>query len=259
MKLSLLPLLSLTLLACSSDPASDAPSAPTPAATTTTETPPANAPARKLVTKRIATTPAENLLVDPEFQSLWAPLDETGFGVYESFVEDGKHGVRFEARSPAGPNAAVLSVEPNEIGATLTMTVLGGKGPLSLHVWVAAAKGDEPRIELLSLYDDTAVTLAPNESTRTKIDDAEWVELTGTSTGDMPGMLYLVATTNKPARFLAPRVLSSALPPKTALPSRSITTAPSVRATNAARAFQRLRSRYETKSAPPRPSIPFQR
>lgn len=260
MKLSFLPVLSLSLsvalVACSSDPAPDDRGPTTAAPTATTDTPP-GPPARKLVTKRIAPTTAENLLVDPEFQSLWSPLDETGFGIYESFVQDGTHAVRFEPRTPVGPGFAVLSVDPSDAGATLTMTVLGGRGPLSVRVWVAAPKGKVPSVELVSLYDDTTVILSPNESTRTKIDDVEWVELAGTSAGDMPGMLYFVATVNAATRFLAPSVTSAALPPKNALPSRSLAVAtmgtPSSRAASAARAFERLRSRYVTMSSPPRP------
>jgi hypothetical protein len=262
MKLSLFPLLlSTALFACSSDPAPDAP--PNVAAPTATTDPPTAAPpTRKLVTKPLAATPAENLLVDPEFQSLWAPIDETGFGIYESFVQDGSYAVRFEPRTPKGAGLSVLSVDPSAAGATLSMTVIGGKGPLAVRVWVAAPKGKEPSIELASLYDDTAVTLAPDEATRTKIDDVEWVEMTGTSAGDMPGMLYFVATVNEPARFHAPRVTSAALPPKNALPSHALVTArpsmhaPSSRAVNAARAAERLRSRYVTMSPPPAPARP---
>lgn len=257
--LSLLPCLSLTLLACSSDPAPEGrppPSVPP----TATEEPPQGPPARKLVEKRLAPTPAENLLIDPEFQSLWTQLDETGYGIYESFVQDGSHAVRFEPRTPVGPGFAVLSVDPTAADGTLTMTVLGGPGPLAVRVWVAAAKGHEPSIELVSLYEDTSVPLSPIESSRTKIGDVEWVELGGTSAGDLRGTLYLVATATVPTRFLAPRVTSSALPPKNALPSRatvdrpSTMRAPSTRATNAARALERLRSRYVTMGPPPSPA-----
>lgn len=259
MKLSLLPALSLLLLACSSDPSADAPG-PTTTAPTATVDPPAGPPARKLVTKSFASTPAENLLVDPEFQSLWAPIDETGFGIYESFVQDGSYAVRFEPQTPKGPGFAVLSVDPSAAGATLTMTVLGGKGPLTVRVWTAAEKGKEPSVELVSLYDDTSVALSPDESTRTKIGDVEWVELTGTSQGDMPGMLYLVGTIDAAVRLHAPRVTSAALPPKNALPSRALVEArpsmktPSRRSLNAARALEALRSRYVTRSLPPPPA-----
>lgn len=265
MKLSLFPLLSglpllalsIAVAACSSDPAPDAPPTTNPSPTATTDPPPpAGPPARKLVTKSFAPTPAENLLVDPNFQSLWSPIDETGFGIYESFVQEADRGVRFEPRTPAGPSAPVLSVRPAFGEGTLTMTVLGGKGPLTVRVWVSVpAKGDEPTIELVSLYDDSSVTLKPEEGTRTKIDDTEWVELTGASSGDMPGMLYLVATIAKDTRFVAPRVVSAMLPPKNALPSRG-TNHPSARATNAARAFDALRSRYVTKSRPPAVALP---
>lgn len=259
MKLSLLPVLTLSfaLFACSSDPAPDGPAPPQAGApSASTDPAPKAPPARTLVTKRLAPAPAENLLVDPEFQSLWSPIDETGFGIYESFVQDGDYAVRFEPRTPIGPGFAVLSVNPSGGDATLTMTVLGGKGPLSVRVWVAAPKNEMPTVELVSLYEDSSVTLAANESTRSKIGDIEWVEMTGTSAGDMPGLLYLVATVNKAARFLAPRVTSVALPPTSAMATRSIVDrpasmgVPSSRAVNAARALERMRARYVTMSDP---------
>ena len=134
------------------------------------------------------------------------------------------------------------------------------KGPAHRARVDRGRKGKEPSVELVSLYDDTSVALSPDESTRTKIGDVEWVELTGTSQGDMPGMLYLVGTIDAAVRLHAPRVTSAALPPKNALPSRALVEArpsmktPSRRSLNAARALEALRSRYVTRSLPPPPA-----
>ena len=259
MKLSLvsaaLAALSLSaLVGCSDDPSAPQAPAPTPAAT---EAPPPPARARALVTKRPMATSPENLLVDPHFQSLWTPLDETGFGIYEAFVQDGTRDVEFRPVTPAGPGEAVLTVSPGGGGATLTMTVVGGKGPISARVWVAYEK-TAPEIELVSLYEQRAIILQPEEASRTTVDGKSYVRFSGASATDMPGALYFVATVRgAPARFVAPEVTADGLGQgaKSAIGTAPALRAPSERARAAAERFERLRAAHVTMSAPPAPRL----
>ncbi|MBX3187288.1 MAG: hypothetical protein KF819_09740 [Labilithrix sp.] len=251
MKLSLarscLLLSTVALLACGDDP--PAPEPPPVASPPAAVSPPP--PARTLVAKAPAPTAADNLVTDPQFQSLWTPLDETGFGIYEAFVQDGEHGVEIRAATPAGPGAAVLTVDPAGV-ASLTMMVVGGKGALSARVWVSVAEGSKlPELELISMYTQESLVLEPEEGSRTTIDGRSYVRLSAVSAEDLPGRLYLVASVRaKDTRFVAPEVrsasLAKAMSSKPALRSKA-----SARARSAAESFERLRAKLVTMSPPP--------
>jgi hypothetical protein len=260
MKLNAIPLaLALSVLVACGDQEAVAPGA-APPPTDAPAPPPTRAPGaptRTLVTKRAVSTDPHNLVVDPEMQSLWTPLDETGFGIYEAFVQDGERDVRFVSQAPTGPGGAVLTMRPAAGGeATLTMTVQGGKGPLSARVWVAPpAGGRAPEVQLASLYDGRAIFLEPVQGSERTIDGVRWVELRGATTDDMPGMLYLVAVTRGAGetRVHAPEVLTDAIPKaaKTVAVARAPLRAASARTLDAARSFSALRASHVTMSAPP--------
>ncbi|MCA9586615.1 MAG: hypothetical protein KC657_14765 [Myxococcales bacterium] len=263
MKHTMIPLVLTILVACGDQEAS-APVVTPPPTDTPAPAPPAapGAPVRTLVTKRAVSTHPHNLVVDPEMQSLWTPLDESGFGIYEAFVQDGERDVRFVAETPTGPGGAVLTMRPTAGGeATLTMTVQGGKGPLSARVWVAApADGRAPEVQLASLYDGRAIFLDPVQGSERAIDGVRWVELRGATTEDMPGVLYLVAVSRGAGetRVHAPEVLTDAIPKiaKGAAPARTTLGRASARTLGAARRFSALRAAHVTMSAPPRPHVP---
>jgi hypothetical protein len=256
MKLALIHALALAstclALACGDDaPAEPLPEPAAPAEETT------KPPARTLVEKSVLATSPENLVVDPDFQSLWTPIDQTGYGIYESFVQDGEGEVQLAPITPAGASAAVLSVTPSgQTRAYLVMTVIGGKGPLSARVWVSFADGaDPPDVEVASLQTQRGIVLEAEPSTETRVGGTRWVRMSGAITSDLPGLLYVVGSVRgTPARFLAPEVTSDAL----AGLGRSVVASSAARASTpaaieAARRFARFRDAHVTMAPPPRP------
>lgn len=261
MKLSLLtPFVALALIAGCGQSASEPSTPPPPGSPEPAPAPAAepDKPIRTFVEKRALSTTPHDLVVDPEFQSLWTPLDETGYGLYEAYVEEGDRDVRFEASTPTRAGGAVLTVRPPASGeARLTMTVTGGAGPLTARVWVSAPPGGRtPEVQLASLYDNKAIQLEPVAGSEKTLGGVAWVELRGASTEAMPGQLYLVGITrgDGPTRFHAPEVLSGAIP-KAARSRVALAPlrAPSAATARAARAFEALRASHVTFSLPPSP------
>lgn len=263
MKLSLLPsllLLASLTMACGNDPgAAPAAVTPTPSGTATTTTPPSGTPpVRTLTTTSMLRTNPANLVVDPEFQSLWKPLDESGYGLYEAYVDAGKAGVAFTASTPVGPSKAVLSVVPTSTGgpATLTMVVQGGGGPFAVRVWVGTTKGTAPTVELLALNDNLALPLVA-ETERTVLGDTTWVEYRATNATPLMGTLYLSATVpaGTEASFVAPEVLSGAIATtKSHGPARALVR-PADNARKAAQTLESIRRAHVVMAPPPRMSF----
>lgn len=263
MKLSLVtPVLALALITGCGQSASDPAPAPPPVSAEPAPAPtaPPEKPVRTFVEKRALSTTPHDLVVDPEFQSLWTPLDETGYGLYEAYVEEGERDVRFEPSTPTTAGGAVLTVRPVAGGeARLTMTVTGGAGPLTARVWVSAPPGGRtPEVQLASLYDNKAIQLEPVAGSEKTLGGVTWVELRGASAEAMPGQLYLVGVTRGAGetRFHAPEVLSGAIP-KVARShvARTPLRAPSAATVRAARAFEAMRASHVTFSPPPRPPL----
>jgi hypothetical protein len=233
--------------ACADDPA--------PVSEPLVETRPPDPPpaVRVLVEKKPTSTPPQNLVVDPDFQSLWTQLDETGFGLYEAFVYDESGevpggGARFLAQTPAGPSASVLSVTPRK-EATLTMTVRGGKGPLTASVWVSTKDSKTlPEVSVVSLYDSSAIVLRPDDATHRDEGGLSWVQWRGTTTEALPGQLYFTATVTSSVSFVAPQVMSEALASTRSNSAPSRASAASLRA---ARRFETWRAKHFT-MLPPR-------
>ena len=240
---------------CGRTEAEAATSAPAPTPTPTPTPTNGSAPPRSLIEKPTMPTSPENLVVDPELQSLWTPVDETGFGIYEAGVDQATASARFEPETPAGPGVAVVTVTPAGASPTLVATVTGGAGPLTASVWVSVPiDGSAPKVELASLYDQTSVRLKPDASSARVVGGAPWVRFTGVSADAMPGALYLVVTLEgkKPVRLATPEVLSAKLkgarvrepePRQPATPT----------AIHAARTLEALRAAHLLMAGPPRP------
>lgn len=233
--------------------AEGAPPAPAPTPTTA-PIPTPSAATRALVEKPTTPTSPENLVVDPELQSLWTPVDETGFGIYEAGVDQATASARFEPETPAGPGVAVITATPTGAAPTLVATVTGGAGPLTASIWVSVPiDGAAPKVELASLYDQTSVRLKPDPASARVVGGAPWVRFTGVSADAMPGALYLVVSLEgkKPVRVATPEVLSAKLPSaRLREPDPRQPATPT--AIRAARTLEALRAAHLTMAAPPR-------
>jgi hypothetical protein len=228
--------------------------APPPGATAPPLAPPAGPPARTLVDKPTMGTSLANLVNDPDFQSLWTPLDETGFGLYEAFLEDGKSEVRFVADSPRGPGAAVLTVKPSST-ARLTMMVMGGRGPLTAEIWVAD-RGGSVTPEIVSLFEARELPLVPVVEDARTVDGVRFVPYRRVIDRDLPGRLYLSVSISGAggALLTGPEVVA-----KTAASGHRVRSVQPERgpgaATAAAMRFEALRNKLVSHAgAPPRPA-----
>lgn len=251
-------LLALAALACGRTESEPPAVTPTPSGTTPPPPPPtATAPLRTLTTKPPTPTRTDNLVVDPEMQSLWTALDETGFGIYESFVDKGRAEARFLAESPAGPGVAGVSIKPNGTSeATLVLLVTGGSGPLAASVWIAAPEGAPPPVvELSSLYEQDSVRLVADPASAKDVGGTKFVAFRASVPRDMPGQLYLTAAFrgSSAVTFVAPQVV----------PASKDEHGPSTRArrtdaaTHAARRLEDFRARHLVLAGPPRPDVPL--
>ncbi len=180
MKLATTIATALTLLACAcGDQEAARPVAaavaPPGDAPTADAAPPPPPPLRTLIKKPAMTTSTENLVTDPEFQSLWTAIDETGFGIYEAYATDADAQVQFSAVTPAGVGAAAATITPQNGQAALTMIVVGGKGPLSASVWIAASAAEPPHVQLASLFDNSMVSLTPDPASTRTIGEVKYV------------------------------------------------------------------------------------
>lgn len=251
-------LLALASLACGrTETEAPAVAPPPPGTSTSPPQPAATAPLRTLTSKPALSTRADNLVVDPEMQSLWTALDETGFGIYESFVDQGRAEARFLAESPAGPGVAAVAVKPlGTSEATLVLLVTGGSGPLAASVWVAAPEGATPPVvELSSLYEQDSVRLVADPTSAKELGGTRFVSYRATVTRDMPGQLYLTAAFrgSSAITFVAPQVVPAAKDERGSAIRARRTDA----ATRGARRLEDFRARHLVLAAPPRPPLPF--
>jgi hypothetical protein len=244
--------LAILSAACGDEEKGKSVTAPGPAPVSTqTEPPPTTAPARRLVTKTAMTTSTENLVTDPDFQSLWTALDETGYGIYESYAIDARAEVRFVPQSPVGPEGAALSVTADGADASITMMVLGAKGPLAASLWVSASEGEEPEVQIAALYDSTMVSLTPDTAAAQTHGGVRWVPYRATLAQDLPGTIYfsITPTGKKAFTIVAPEVRPAAQQDR----HRARRVVPATRAVlRGIRALEAVRASHQTMSLPPR-------
>jgi hypothetical protein len=258
MKLSLLfPAILLAAACGSTENGPPAPPGPPPPASTDNPPPPPppppGGPARTLVDKPIMPTSPDNLVNDPEFEGLWKPLDQTGFGIYESYVESGKAEVRFAPTTPVGPGFAVVKVTAGSV----LLNVTGGHGPFEASVWVAAQKPDDVTLELASYIDDTTVTLQPVTADARDVGGVHWVPYRARAEQDLGGAVALVVTVPTAAvDLVAPEVLAPA--PQHAPRPFALVPAQHLSASTRAKleAFGAWRAAHTTTRRPPRPKVP---
>jgi hypothetical protein len=257
--LTLIPSLFLGfVVACGGDEThAPPPSSPAPAVTVDvapTASAPVTPPARTLTTKRLMPTRPDNLVVDPQFQSLWTEIDATGFGIYEAFVTEGTSEARALAETPVGPGAVVLTLTPGSSDISMVMSVMGGKGPFEASIWVSVAEGaKKPAIEVASQYEDASIVLEADPKSQQTIGGATYVAYRGTSTEDLAGGLYLVATPKdtSPLKFVAPEVVAVDSQKSVRRANSAPLVRPSASAVRSMRTFKAWRERHQTMSPPP--------
>jgi hypothetical protein len=126
------------------------------------------APVRALREGALLSTPARNLVFDPEFELAADDSIRSSRGFF-SWFDDGRSGrltVTKEARTPGGrPGTFATILDPGAVdgpGKTVSLVtpILGGAGPYESELWVAVRDRDAPPVETASYGALVKVALA---------------------------------------------------------------------------------------------------
>lgn len=190
----------------------DAGSSSVDAATASPDDAAAPAARRQLLEVSLVGTSPQNLVFDPNFQSLGG--DPT-MGAPNLQCEGANVGVHYEATSPAGPGRAFLGADFRSANDFCVFSFQGGAGPLELSLWLASSDESsvQPSVAVLSaLQQDTQLQLQKDPSTPVQRHGRlTYARYSAVVVGELrgTGMLLVTAPGKTRVDIVAPQVLPS--------------------------------------------------